>query len=126
MKITVDDHAPGASAGREAYLTDRVHRVLGRTIDRVACLNLELRPDDQHEDHCRVTMSVRLARGGRLEVSVQRRLLPDALADAFDALVTQIALSGLRLPKREDELTLVRQPSANSDGRVRGRARPTA
>jgi hypothetical protein len=87
--------------------------------DRVASIALELGPDDEHAGHCRVCITAQLSQGEVLGVSMQRRLLPDALADAFDALVTRIALIGISLRNREDPVAFVHEPVQSQ---VRGRS----
>lgn len=115
MKITVEDHAPGAGAGRRAYLEDRARRVLGQMSERVEEITIELGPA-QPPGHRQVNMTARLSQGDTLRVSVQRRLLPDALADAFDALVTRIALNRLNLTDSEGKAGFAR-PSTRSASR---------
>lgn len=119
MKIIIDDHAPGAGAGRSAYLEGRTSRVLGQMSERLQEITVELRPDDEHAGHCRVSMAARLRKGATLRVSVQRRQMADALADAFDALVTRIALSGLRLNKPEDASAFGQPPAPRQARRPR-------
>lgn len=120
MKIAVEDRCPGAGTGRQTYLENRTRRELARLGDRVSEVRVRLGFDDDHAGHYRVGITAHTPRGEVLDVSAHRRLLPDALADAFDALLTRLVLNGIRLRDDEGERAFVpsspdamaRRPSA--------------
>lgn len=90
MKITVVDLLPGASAGRSAYLERRAARALTEHSDRILELSIELHPGQPASaGRSRVDLVARLPTTV-VRVSSPRRLLADAIADAFDALLTKL------------------------------------
>ncbi|MCA9710159.1 MAG: hypothetical protein KDK70_30245 [Myxococcales bacterium] len=103
MEITVEDRYPGAGPGRASYLEDRTRRTLGELDHALAVVVVGVARDVQDPTHCEVRIRAQTSRRASIEAVARRRLLPDALADAFDALVARLELAGILRPGEPDD-----------------------
>ena len=113
MKIRISDELPGAGPGRSAYLHNRIERVFGSARVPLESVEMELRAEPKAERHV-VTMTLTTSRGQRTEIVTTRRLLPDALAQAFDAAA--LHAPAVDSPGEADEVEIASDADSESDG----------
>lgn len=102
MDKIVRDDLPGAGPSRTNYLEGRMDRVFGVAGHLISSVELEVAREPGSDGHHVAQLLVMCANGTPLHVVSRRRLLPDALANAFDAAESKMN-TALKIPQMSDE-----------------------